>query len=82
MFKGKGEIIITGNIKEIMKESVVTGLSWIKSNSTFLGINEIDFGQYNIHVHVPNASVPKDGPSAGITITIALVIFPIILKDF
>jgi len=73
MFKGKGEIIITGNIKDIMKESVATGLSWIKSNSEFLGISNFDYSQYNIHVHVPNASVAKDGPSAGITITIALV---------
>ena len=73
MFKGRGEIIITGNIKDTMKESITTGLSWIKSNSDFLGINNIDYSQYNIHVHVPNASVAKDGPSAGITITIALV---------
>jgi len=45
MFKGRGEIIITGNIKDIMKESITTGLSWIKSNSDFLGINNIDYSQ-------------------------------------
>lgn len=73
LFKGKGEIIITGNMGDIMKESVSTGLSWIKSNTDLLGLSDYDFSSKSIHVHVPQAAVPKDGPSAGITITISIV---------
>jgi len=57
-----------------MKESISTAVSWIKSNRMILGLNNIDFSKKDIHIHVPDAAVPKDGPSAGITITISLVI--------
>lgn len=57
----------------VMKESVSTGLSWIKSNLDFLNLSNIDFSQKNIHIHVPSAAIPKDGPSAGITIAISIV---------
>lgn len=56
-----------------MRESVSTGLSWVKSNAAQLKITNIDFKNTDIHIHVPNAAVPKDGPSAGITIIVALV---------
>lgn len=60
---------------DIMRESISTSISWIKSNSKTLNLNdkEIDFSKMDIHVHVPDAAVPKDGPSAGITITSSLV---------
>lgn len=73
MFSGKAEMIMTGNIKEIMKESLTTGISWIKSNAKLLNISKFDFSNKTIHVHVPQAALPKDGPSAGVTITISLV---------
>lgn len=72
-FKGQGDMIITGNMGDIMKESVRTALSWIKSNSDHLGISDFDFNNKSIHVHVPQAAVPKDGPSAGITIAMSIV---------
>ncbi len=56
-----------------MKESISTSVSWIKSNQEILGLNNIDFSKKDIHIHVPDAAVPKDGPSAGITITISIV---------
>ena len=78
MFPGNGQLLLTGNIGDIMRESVSTGLSWIKSNASQLKINEGDFKKIDIHIHVPDAAVPKDGPSAGITIVIALIS---LLKD-
>jgi ATP-dependent Lon protease len=72
-FIGKGEILITGNMGDIMKESVTTGISWIKTNTHFLGLEKFDFSQTSLHVHVPEAAVPKDGPSAGVTIIISIV---------
>lgn len=73
LFRGKGDIIITGNMGDIMKESVSTGLSWIKSNTDFLGLTDFDFTDKSLHIHVPQAAVPKDGPSAGITICLSIV---------
>ena len=58
---------------DIMKESVSTAISWIKSHQTLLNLSNIDFSKKDIHIHVPEAAVPKDGPSAGITITISIV---------
>lgn len=60
---------------DIMKESISTAVSWIKANHNILGLSNIDFSKKDIHIHVPEAAVPKDGPSAGITITISLVIY-------
>lgn len=74
IFKGNGATILTGNMGEIMKESISTSVSWIKSNLELLGLGDFDLSKKDIHIHVPEAAVPKDGPSAGITIAISLVI--------
>ena len=81
MFKGRGEVLITGNMGDIMKESVSTGLSWIKSNTELLNLGSLDFAEKSLHIHVPNAAVPKDGPSAGITIAMSIVKY-YILNNF
>lgn len=70
--KGKGNLTLTGNLGDVMKESASTALSLIKANSEALGIAPECFEQYNIHLHVPEGAIPKDGPSAGITMLSAL----------
>ena len=64
---GKGELKLTGNLGNVMKESAATALSYLQANAKKIGINPKDFSEKNIHVHVPEGAVPKDGPSAGIT---------------
>lgn len=71
--KGKGVLTLTGNLGDVMKESATTALSYIKANIDKLGMAGIDPLEYNIHIHVPEGAVPKDGPSAGITMLTALV---------
>ncbi len=71
--KGKGGFTITGQIQDVMRESMQAGLSWVRSNAQQLGINEDFFEQHDIHIHVPAGAIPKDGPSAGVTIVTALV---------
>ena len=70
---GKGDLNITGNLGKIMKESAIIAMEYIKSNAKELGIDNIDFGKFNIHIHVPEGATPKDGPSAGITMLTSLV---------
>ena len=72
-FEGKGKLIITGQLGEVMKESAEIALDYIKSNAKKFGIDIKFFETHDIHIHVPEGAVPKDGPSAGVTLTTALV---------
>ncbi|MCU0317721.1 MAG: endopeptidase La [Amoebophilaceae bacterium] len=70
--KGKGKLTLSGQLGDVMKESAITALSYIKAYADTLGIDDRVFDQYDLHVHVPAGAVPKDGPSAGITLLTAL----------
>lgn len=70
--KGSGKIILTGKLGDVMKESAQTAISFLRSNLDELKLDNIDFNKIDIHIHVPEGAVPKDGPSAGITITTSL----------
>lgn len=71
--KGKGQLTMTGNLGDVMKESASLAYEYIKANSDKLGIDENIFENKNVHIHVPEGATPKDGPSAGITIFTALL---------
>lgn len=70
--RGKGQLTISGQLGDVMKESAVAALSYLKSNAEALGIDHKIFQQYDLHIHVPAGAVPKDGPSAGITMLTSL----------
>jgi ATP-dependent Lon protease len=70
--QGKGALTISGQLGDVMKESAMAALSYLKSNSKSLGIDHRVFQQYDLHIHVPAGAVPKDGPSAGITMLTSL----------
>jgi len=65
--KGKGNLTLTGNLGDVMKESAVIALEYIKSHSSKLDLTPETFDNLNVHIHVPEGAIPKDGPSAGIT---------------
>jgi ATP-dependent Lon protease len=70
--KGKGKLTLTGNLGEVMKESAVIALEFLKAHSSWLGLDQEVFDRYNVHIHVPEGATPKDGPSAGITMLTSL----------
>lgn len=70
--RGKGTLTISGQLGDVMKESAMAALSYLKSNAEILGIDHRIFQQYDLHIHVPAGAVPKDGPSAGITMLTSL----------
>ncbi len=72
LYKGKGQLKLTGNLGDVMKESATTALSFIRSNATLLEVDPVVFDENDFHIHVPEGGIPKDGPSAGITILSAL----------
>ena len=72
-FKGNGELVLTGSLGEIMKESALIALNYIKTNHKKFGIKYDDLIKNDIHIHVPEAAIPKEGPSAGITLTTAII---------
>lgn len=72
-FEGKGQIIITGNLKETMKESATVAIGYVKANADKYGLKNFDFKKKDIHIHVPQGGIPKDGPSAGVTLTTAVI---------
>lgn len=73
IMKGKGEILLTGQLGDVMKESARAGISYIRSVSTKYEIAEDFFEKHDIHIHIPEGAVPKDGPSAGITMATAML---------
>lgn len=72
-FKGKGNLVLTGKLGEVMKESATIALDYIKANAITFNIPDSFFAEHDIHIHVPEGAVPKDGPSAGITLTTAII---------
>ena len=71
--KGKGRLSLTGNLGDVMKESATLALEYIKSHAKEIGVDDKMFEEFDIHVHVPAGAVPKDGPSAGVTMVTSLV---------
>ena len=71
--QGEGKLNMTGQLQEVMRESVQTGVAYIRSRAEFFGLPDKQFEQQDIHIHIPEGAVPKDGPSAGITVATAIL---------
>jgi ATP-dependent Lon protease len=71
-YPGKGRLTITGQLGEVMQESAQAALSWVRAHTETLGLPEDWFATHDVHVHVPAGAVPKDGPSAGVTMATAI----------
>jgi ATP-dependent Lon protease len=70
--KGKGKLTLTGNLGDVMKESAIIALEFLKAHSSWLDLDQSVFDTHNVHIHVPEGATPKDGPSAGITMLTSL----------
>ncbi len=70
--KGKGQLTLTGNLGDVMKESAMLALEYLKAHAGFLDLSPEVFSNWNVHVHVPEGAIPKDGPSAGVTMVTSL----------
>jgi ATP-dependent Lon protease len=71
--EGKEDFILTGQLGDVMRESARAGLSWTRANAARLGIEREEFEKNTMHIHVPAGAIPKDGPSAGVTMATAMV---------